>query len=216
MNQKPSLEDALQHYGVLGMKWGVRKDRRPQGYGNPNYKGPKRKKPAAPQTSQQRATARRREMRKNTAKSVAKTAVAAAVASGVTMYLAGAYITGQYPTLGQLSKNVQVAAKVEADLLKATLKNSGLTKSSASPFQNTLKKPVSSVPKTASPTVKKAAAKSMDKPVDEFKKIMAEMEKSLAEAHSEQTSYMKKQFPGAYNPANNPFSPEARRKAIGR
>lgn len=36
----------LKHYGVLGMKWGVRKDRKPQGYGNPGYDGPKPKKSA--------------------------------------------------------------------------------------------------------------------------------------------------------------------------
>ena len=40
-NDKPTLEEALAHYGVLGMKWGVRKDNKPQGYGNPNYKGKK-------------------------------------------------------------------------------------------------------------------------------------------------------------------------------
>ena len=42
MNEKPISPEVLAHYGVLGMKWGVRKDGKPQGSGNEDTKKSKR------------------------------------------------------------------------------------------------------------------------------------------------------------------------------
>lgn len=43
MSQKPISPEVLAHYGVLGMKWGVRKDGKPQGYQGPSDGKPTRK-----------------------------------------------------------------------------------------------------------------------------------------------------------------------------
>lgn len=40
--RKPELEDAVIHYGIKGMHWGIRKDRKPQGYQGSGRKSKKK------------------------------------------------------------------------------------------------------------------------------------------------------------------------------
>ena len=60
MNEKPISPEVLAHYGVLGMKWGVRKDNKPQGhqYGKAGEKWRARKRAKGQKVPSKRKTNR--------------------------------------------------------------------------------------------------------------------------------------------------------------
>ena len=108
-NNQPLSPDILAHYGVLGMKWGVRKDKKPQGfqYGKAGKKWRARKKKATKVSADYAKTA---SLRKRNPKELSN--------EELRLVSERLQLESQYTQLTQRSKPVSKGKKISADIAK--------------------------------------------------------------------------------------------------